>query len=146
MKTILLALGLLSGSFGWSWALGQERSVRIEALPREARQLLDTYFNSDPVVKAVRDDDWAGATYEVRLNSGTELDFDKEGRWVEVDCAPRAVPRELIPAAIRADLEDRFPGEQVVKIERDRRGYELKLAGGAELKYSAKFRLQACDD
>ena len=39
-----------------------------------------------------------------------------------------------------------FPGTQVLKIERDGNGYELKLSNRQELEFDTKFRLTDIDD
>ncbi len=127
-------------------ATDDDRPVRAEDLPEQAKTMLSTYFTNDAINFATLDDDWFGALYEVHLQSGAEVQFTKEGEWVAVDTAPRMVPNALVPAPILKEIESRFPGRQVVKIDRDRRDYELELDNGLELTFNLKFQLIGLDD
>lgn len=122
------------------------RPISATELPAEAQKMLHTYFNSDPVTFALYDSEWDDAGYEVRLESGAQIDFSKGGNWQQVDCSPAAVPEGLIPSAIRAELERTHPNHSVVKIERDRRGYEIELSGGVELEFNSAGKLVGWDD
>ncbi len=122
------------------------RPVRAEELPAEARQMIHTYFNNDPIQLALYDREWDDMGYEVRLKSGTEIDFTRSGRWIHVDCAPQSVPEGLIPSHILDQVKRDYPGHRILKVERDRRGYELTLSGDFELKFSNDGRLVGYDD
>ena len=39
-----------------------------------------------------------------------------------------------------------FAGRKIVSIDRDKRGYEVKLDNGLDLKFDPKFRLVEIDD
>lgn len=127
------------------WA-ATDKVVSADQLPAKAKTMLETYFPGDGVQFASLDDDWFGALYEVHLVSGNEIEFTKEGEWVTIDCAPRMVPEALIPAPLLKEVQERFTGGSVVKIDRDHRGYELELSNGMELKFNTKFQLVELDD
>lgn len=127
------------------WA-ATDRIVTANELPEKAKKMLEAHFPGDVVQYASLDDDWFGALYEVRLSSGCEVDFTKEGEWLSIDCAPNPVPEALIPAPLLKEVHDRFAGSSVVKIDRDRHGYELELSNGLELKFNSKYRLVELDD
>lgn len=123
-----------------------DKPVRTEELPAKARELLASHFGNDPVSFATLDNDWFGGTYEVHLQSGSELEFTKEGEWIAINTSPRAVPETLIPSPITKEVSDRFPGRKITKIDRDRRDYEAELDNGLELKFNLKFELIGIDD
>ncbi|MDE5947775.1 MAG: PepSY-like domain-containing protein, partial [Prevotella sp.] len=63
------------------------------------------------------------------------------GNWKEVDCRQTVVPSAVIPIQISDYLKANYPDVSVIKIERDRREYEVKLSNRMELKFDMKFRL-----
>ncbi len=127
------------------WA-ATDRVVTAEQLPEKAKKMLEAHFPGDGVQFASLDDDWFGALYEVHLFSGCEIEFTKEGEWMTIDSAPNLVPEALIPAPLLKEVQERFAGNGVVKIDRDRRGYELELSNGMELKFNSKYQLVELDD
>lgn len=139
----LLSLLTMVSAFA---ATDDDKPIRAEELPAKAKNLLATCFPNDPVSFATLDNDWFGGTYEVRLQSGSEIDFTKEGEWTSIDTHPRTVPAELIPAPIYKEVADRFPGRTITKIDRDRRDYEVELSDGLELTFNLKFELIGIDD
>ena len=129
------------------YAVGDdERVIDAAQLPEKAKQMLATYFINDEVSIATCDKEWFGASYDVRLKSGATLEFDKDGEWLEIDCAHKAVPVGLIPEAIISDAKQRFEDAHIVKIERDRRGYDVELSNRVDLEYNLQFRLVGFDD
>ncbi len=122
------------------------KPIRVEELPIEAREMLNTYFNNDPVQFALYDREWDDWGYEVRLQSGAEIDFTRNGIWVYIDCAPHAVPDDLIPTQILQEVKRNHPNNRIVQIERNRRSYALKLSGDFELKYAPDGTLIGYDD
>ncbi|MBE6196950.1 MAG: hypothetical protein E7137_07675 [Rikenellaceae bacterium] len=143
VSLFLLSLMMTSAVFA---AGDDDKPIRAEELPAKARQLLSTHFTGDPIRFATLDNDWFGGTYEVHLQSGSEVEFTKEGEWVAIDTEPRPVPEGLIPAPILKEVTDRFPGRTITKIDRDRRDYEAELDNGLELKFNLKFELIGIDD
>ena len=73
----------------------------------------------------------------MRLDDGTELEFDARGSWTSVDCKFSLLPAGIIPESIRADLAIRYPDAAVYKIERQLGGYELSLNNAKQLIYAS---------
>ena len=55
-------------------------------------------------------------------------------------------PDNTVPVLIKKHVAEKHPKQKIVKIERDRRGYEIKLDNGFELKFDTKFKLTGYDD
>lgn len=146
MKKISIFLLSLLTTVSAFAATDDNKPVRAEELPAKAKTFLATYFANDPVSFATLDNDWFGGTYEVHLQSGSEIDFTKEGEWTAIDTKPRTIPTEVIPAPIYKEVSSRFPGRTITKIDRDRRDYELELNDGLELTFNLKFDLIGIDD
>ena len=139
MKKIVLSL---MGLVVWaaSWAAG-DKLIRFEELPEAARATVNRYFDADQVASVKQEYEWLGSVYEVKFYDGTEIDFLGNGEWKEIDCTPRALPAGLVPSGIARLIEKRFPERKVVKIERDRRDWEVELDDGTDLKCDLQFNL-----
>jgi Protein of unknown function (DUF2874). len=124
----------------------RERIINPEQLPAAAKTFVKQYFPENVISIAQKEIDDMRTKYSVRLDDGTEIEFDSKGEWDSVDCNFHSVPAELIPAAIAASVENRFPGQSIVKINKERYGYELELSNDIELKFDKKYNLIGMDD
>ena len=119
-----------------------DRVITFEQLPAEAQTMLKSYFaDKVPLVITVDWDD-----YTVIYQSGEKVEFDKKGNWKELNCKTSSVPAALIPAQITNHVNATFPGATIVKIERDRRGYEVKLNNGMDIEYNKQFKVTEIGD
>ena len=75
------------------------------------------------------------------LADGTKIEFSRKGNWEEVDCRYSEVPAAVVPAPIANFVSENHPDARVLKIERDRRGYEVKLSNRVELSFNNSFEL-----
>lgn len=124
-----------------------KRVIQLSELPVAAQQFLTDYYPDTQVSIVWLEREFSGKSYEVRLADGTKVEFDKSGAWTEVDGTRLSpVPEALVPAAIAAEAERHFPGIGIVKIERDRRGYEVELANDIDLKFNRQMQLVDIDD
>ena len=80
-------------------------------------------------------------SYDVVLQNGTKLEFDKKGNLTEIDCKQSTVPDQLIPQAIRNYLMDNYAGQSVKKIEMNKNEYEVELVNGLDLTFNKHFQL-----
>lgn len=123
-----------------------DRIVPVGQLPEAAKTFLEQYFPGIAISYIKKDSDLLKTTYEVRLDSGAEIDFDSKGEWDKVDCKRQSVPAALVPAAINTYIDSNFPGQFVVKIDKELFGYEVELANDLELKFTKDGRLVGVDD
>ena len=80
-------------------------------------------------------------SYEVIFTNGDKVEFDNKGNWEEVNCKYSYVPTAIIPAAIQKYVTTNYPDAKILKIERDKKDYEVKLSNRTELKFDLKFNL-----
>ena len=115
-------------------------------LPAPAQTTLNKEFPEGKVsyIK-IEKELFQSTTYEVQLVHGAEVSFNHKGEWIEVDCKKAPVPTAFLPPSIRSQVNDMFPGEQVTKIEKDSRDYEVELGNGIELKFNKKFKMIEVD-
>ena len=140
IKAILLLAAMLVMSF--SAKADHDQVITFDQMPEVAQALHKQYFAGKvPLVVTVDWDD-----YTIRYESGEKVEFDKQGNWKEIDCRASQVPVELIPDEIKANIAATFPGTIILKIERNRRGYEVKLNNGLEVEYSPTFQVIDIDD
>ena len=123
-----------------------DRIVPVNQLPANAKLFIQENFPDASISYAVLDKEFSGKRYEVRLNNGGELDFDKSGTWDKVDCNFSAVPANLVPANIANYVKTNFPGTAIIKIDKERYGYDIELSNDLELKFNKKGQLMNIDD
>lgn len=119
-----------------------DRVITFEQLPAQAQAMLKQHFaDKVPLIVTVDWDD-----YKVMYQSGERVEFDKKGNWKELDCRVSAVPTALIPEPIKVSVKTTFPGAVIIKLDRDRRGYDVKLNNGMELEFNKNFQVIDIDD
>ena len=126
--------------------LADDKMIAPEQLPETAKTFITAQFPDNPVLLAQKDADFTKTKYEVTLKDGTEIDFDKKGEWDKVDCKMNAIPAALLPQAIATYVETNFPDMVVVKIDKERNGYEIKLSNDLDLTFNASGMLIEMDD
>ena len=119
-----------------------DQVITFDRLPATAQAMLNQNFADK--VPLVITADWDD--YKVMYANGEKVEFDKKGNWRDIECKTSQVPAELIPAQIAANVNATFPGAKIIKIERDRRGYSIKLSNGLELEYNQNFQVIEVDD
>ena len=115
-------------------------------LPAAAQSFIQNTFPGQTVSYAKVDRDFGRTTYEVCLNNGTELEFNKNGEIDKVDCNFSAVPAHLVPATIADYVKTNFAGATIVKIDKERYGYDVELSNELELKFNKKGQLMNIDN
>lgn len=123
-----------------------DKPVQISQLPQAAQQFIKTHFSDNKVAIAKMETDWFDKSYDVIFTNGNKLEFDKQGNWKEVDCKYSAVPATVIPAQILKYVSENYPDAKVLKIERDKKDYEVKLSNKWELKFDLQFNLIDIDN
>ena len=123
-----------------------DKVINKNQLPAQAQQFINEHFANVKLSYAKLERDFLERSYEVLLTDGTKLEFSSKGTWFEVDCKYGEVPAAVIPAPIKNYIKENYPGERVLKIERDRSNYELKLSNRLELTFDKDFRIIDIDD
>lgn len=147
MKKCMMALGgLLLLVAGTPVFASDDRPIEVSELPASARQFIKTHFAGAQVSHATVDGHLFDKEYKVVFTDGREIEFGKNGDWEEVDANRGQFPMEVLPQSIRSYLGQHFPDTPVMKADRDRRGYEVKLRNGFELEFDKDGRLYKIDD
>ena len=120
---------------------GNDKPISVNALPAKAQTVLSQHFNDQKVMLATIESGVVSRSYDVVLQNGTKLDFDKKGNLTEIDCKQGIVPMLLIPQAIKNYLEVNYAGQSVKKIEIKKNEYEVELVNGLDLTFNKHFQL-----
>lgn len=105
-------------------------------LPNTANVFIQQHFATDEVVNvsAKKSPTPQGTFYEATLKSGTEIDFGKEGNWIEVKTEDaNQLPTSFFPETIKTYLDLNFNGIGVKQIDKDATGYKLELKNDVDL-------------
>lgn len=138
-KILVLLVGLFIVSTGVR--ADDDRPIRFDQLPVKAQAYVKKYFPQEKVALAKMEKDFFDKKYEVIFGNSSKVEFFKDGTWKEVDCKYSAVPEAVIPEAILRYVKATYPGHKIVKIEKEDRRYEAKLANGMKLEFDNKFNL-----
>ena len=139
MKTLFLLLSFFLLNDPPSWAATGERRIDISDMPQSAQTFITQYFPNDRIAEIRYDSDTFDKTYEVKFSNGTTIDFNLKGDWTDIECTRATVPSEIIPVKIRSDIEQRYPKQVIRGIERSKKGYEIELSNGHEVKYDSRM-------
>ena len=118
-------------------SLADDRMIPVSQLPAAVTTFVTKNFPGKNITYAEK---------EVMLDDGAKIDFDKKGNWDKVDCETYAVPAALVPAAIAQYVKTNFPGAKIVKIDKERHGYDIELSNDMELKFNKSGALIGMDD
>ena len=114
-----------------------DRVITYEQLPETAQSLLKQHFAKK--VPLVVTADWDDFT--VVYESGEKVEFNKNGEWKSIECRTSKVPVAVVPEQIIDYVTKNYPGKSVVKIERHRSVYEVKVSNGMEIEFNRNFQV-----
>ncbi|MBQ7996948.1 MAG: PepSY-like domain-containing protein [Paludibacteraceae bacterium] len=142
-KTLLNALLVLTTCFT---ACANEKVIPYPEMPLQAQRLIEAHFSKADVSVVMMDRELLSTDYEVRLNDGTKVEFDKSGELTKIDCGTKAVPEALIPEAVRTYVKTNFPNTFITEWGKDDRRWKAELNNGLDLEFSSKYEFVRIDD
>lgn len=116
-KLLFILLSMMSVSAALR-AGNEIRTTDPQKLPATAREFIATHF-PDTRIALIKIDREGGRTdsYDVLLENGSDLEFDRRGQWTEIDAERTTVPQSIIPLRIADYLKRNYPDRPVVKID-----------------------------
>ena len=121
--------------------------IKYSELPSKAQDFIKDYFSEDLLSRIQLINDDGIIIYEVYFIDGTEVAFDKQGDWQEVDAPDgKSIPLEIVPEAIRETLNTQYPGYGVNEINLTGYGYKVDLVSGLELMFNPLGQIIGNDD
>lgn len=146
MKKILFVLVAIFALGISNVSADNDKLVKKNELPVQAQLFIDGYFANVKITYAKLERELFERSYEVVLADGSKLEFTSKGEWKEVDCRYDEVPASIVPPAIKEYVNSNYPGEKILKIERDRGYYELKLSNRYELTFNKDYNIVDIDN
>ena len=119
----------------------EKQPITFGELPQNAKVFVFTYFKGIPFGEVSIERRASLTQYEMELEGGIELQFDRVGLCTEVNCKQGAVPNEVMPKKIVQAVKKLYPTQHISKYENNGRMYEVKLNNGTVLTFSRTQRL-----
>ncbi len=108
----------------------KDEPIPSNQLPSKATEFITQFFSSEKIYSSQKDKD----KYEVTLSNGTEIEFNKDGEWIDVDAADgKTIPSGFYPVEIDNYLSQYFEGQGINEITKVKRGYEVELITNTEI-------------
>ena len=145
MKKTLITLFVALVSFTTALA-DNDRAIQFNQLPQAAQTFLNSHFKNAKIAMVTTERDWLSQEYNVVFVNGDKIEFDSKGNWENIECRHASVPQHIVPTAITQHISQAFPGTSIKEIDHDRRGYDVELSNGVEVKFDNNFKAYKIDD
>lgn len=134
-KSIMAVICLIAGTV--TTFADNGTPVKVSQLPTEAQQTIKSHF-ADKKVAMANEEGFIYKEYKVIFTTGEKIEFDRKGKWTEINCRRNAVPAKLVPAKIASYVKTNMAGKKIVKMERDisKGTYEVELEDDTEIKFN----------
>ncbi|MFS0490579.1 PepSY-like domain-containing protein [Leadbetterella byssophila] len=114
----------------------KDKKIDWDELPQKAQTFLKINFTKEKAQKILKEtEDYLETIYQVTFQGKLKIKFDKNGNWKEVDGHRKPIPTRFIPEKILTYIKKSFPNNEVVKIEKEKRKYEVEISNGLELEF-----------
>ncbi|WP_304353349.1 PepSY-like domain-containing protein [Brachyspira innocens] len=127
LKQIILLASVMMLSIASVFAA--DMPIQANQLPKKAQDFISANFANDPIVYAEQDRN----SFKAELQSGVEIDFDRNGDWTDVGSERTPLPTKFIPANIMKAVEGKYPQVPVLEISKEYLSYKLKLGNNREV-------------
>lgn len=117
----------------------KNKPIQVNELPAKAQTVLTTHFSGQKVALTIKENGFDG--YDVVLQNGTKLEFDRKGNLTEVDCKQGTVPAKLIPQPIKSYVQANYSGQNIKKMEIDKGKHEIELSNGLDITFNKRFKV-----
>lgn len=129
MKNVFLITICL---FSFSLFACENKTSSFDKLPKTAQEFVNTYF-TDSKATTVKQDIEDG-DYTVKLQNGIKIKFDQMGNWTEIENL-KFLPKGIVNSNIYDYIENNYPNENIIEVERDYDGIDIKLSNRLELEF-----------
>ena len=119
----------------------KNKPIQVNELPAKAQTVLNTHFSGQKVTMATLESEIIDKSYNVVLQNGTKLEFDRKGNLTEVDCKQGTVPAKLIPQPIKSYVQANYSGQNIKKMEIDKNEHEVELSNGLDITFNKRFKV-----
>lgn len=118
-----------------------DRPITFEQLPLAAQQFITSNFSGKKIMLVKIESGIVEKNYDVVFENGDVLEFDRKGRWTDIECKRNEVPASVTPAKIADYVKTNHKGAKILKIEKDDKNFDVTLSNGWELTFNKKFNV-----
>ena len=141
MKKIMMLL--MAVMLGTGFLAAQKvKEIEPKKLPDMAHRTMTSYFQGQNVTQAVYIDEKMDRHYEVSLDDGTIIHFDKHGVWKMVKSGVGEIPKRMVPGMIIMYMQKNGVDASVVGMRKDEdKNFIIDLSDGRTLTFTETFKL-----
>lgn len=139
MKKVLVTLFATLATITWACS-NDDKPISANDLPADALVFIETYYPGHTIIYVEKEAKHSSTTFDVLLSDGSEIEFDSQGNWLEVD-APygNAVAAALIPHPIAEFVVLTYPDQLINEFSREKYGYKAVLTNNIGLEFSHDY-------
>lgn len=132
---ILLGVWMLS-------SCDDEKKIDFGDLPSEARSFIENYFPSADILSIVQEKEDGRKEYQVKLSNGTDMEFDEDGGWTNIECYFSPLPTGILPANVITKVEELHPEAYINGVEKELGGYVVEVTDADGIDWDMRFNAQ----
>ena len=132
---ILLGVWMLS-------SCDDEKKIDFGDLPSEARSFIENYFPSADILSIVQEKEDGRKEYQVKLSNGTDMEFDEDGEWTNIECYFSPLPPGILPANVITKVEELHPEAYINGVEKELGGYVVEVTDAGGIDWDMRFNAQ----
>ena len=117
--------------------------ISANELPKNIQEFIKNNFKAN--IGLCQKDEYS---YEVYLSDGTELDFDINGDYKEIESKFTPLSFNLLPLNIANIVKNKYPNTSMIEIEKKINLYKIKLNNGIKIyiDYNGSIVYEKMDD
>lgn len=141
VRKLLAFLPILLGVWMLS-SCDDEKKIDFGDLPSEARSFIENYFPSADILSIVQEKEDGRKEYQVKLSDGTDMEFDEDGEWTNIECYFSPLPTGILPANVITKVEELHPEAYINGVEKELGGYVVEVTDAGGIDWDMSFNAQ----
>ncbi|CCX63199.1 putative uncharacterized protein [Bacteroides sp. CAG:598] len=141
VRKLLAFLPILLGVWMLS-SCDDEKKIDFGDLPSEARSFIENYFPSADILSIVQEKEDGRKEYQVKLSDGTDMEFDEDGEWTNIECYFSPLPTGILPANVITKVEELHPEAYINGVEKELGGYVVEVTDAGGIDWDMRFNAQ----
>lgn len=141
VRKLLAFLPILLGVWMLS-SCDDEKKIDFGDLPSEARSFIENYFPNADILSIVQEKEDGRKEYQVKLSDGTDMEFDEDGEWTNIECYFSPLPTGILPANVITKVEELHPEAYINGVEKELGGYVVEVTDAGGIDWDMRFNAQ----
>ena len=141
VRKLLAFLPILLGVWMLS-SCDDEKKIDFGDLPSEARSFIENYFPIADILSIVQEKEDGRKEYQVKLSDGTDMEFDEDGEWTNIECYFSPLPTGILPANVITKVEELHPEAYINGVEKELGGYVVEVTDAGGIDWDMRFNAQ----